>query len=90
MGLFGSDVAGRIVARVIHEDVREDDDDDVASMSIRAPETLRATIDALAKMAGTSRNTMAVDLLRAGVSDVLNQLPPEIAQELVDEVGGFL
>ena len=90
MGLFGSDVAGRIAARLLHEDVREDDDGDVASMSIRAPETLRATIDALAQMAGTSRNSMAVDLLRAGIQDVFSQLPPEVAQELADEVGGRL
>ena len=88
MGLFKSDVAGRIAGRILQEDVDDHDDDELFAMSVRIPETLRAVIDEMASQAGVSRNTLATDLLWAGVSDVLDRLPPELAQDLRNEAGG--
>lgn len=82
MGLFGSDPAARIAGRILQEGAPEDEADELFGMSIRIPSSLRALIDELAEHAGTSRNLLATDLLRAGAEDVLGRLPPQLAEEI--------
>lgn len=89
-GLFGGDAAARIAAQMLHDDYDRDEPEELFSMSVRVPSSLRATIDAMAVQAGVSRNVMAIDLLKAGVQDVLRQLPEVVVQEIQEEAGGSL
>ena len=82
MGLFGSDPAARIASRILQDGPVDDEADELFGMSIRIPSSLRAFIDELAEHAGTSRNLLATDLLRAGAEDVLGRLPPQLAEEI--------
>lgn len=86
-GLFGNDIAARIAARMVQDEVDDDGLGELFSMSIRVPETVRASMDVMARHLGVSRNTVAIDLLRAGIQDVLSRLPDEFANELLSEVG---
>jgi len=89
-GLFGNDMAGRIASRMVQEEVDDDLGDELFSMSIRVPMQLRAYIDAMAEHTGVSRNSMVIDLLRAGVEDVNSRLPDAIRDELAESAGGYL
>lgn len=81
MGLFGSDAASRIAARLMTDDDSFPTETELFAVSVRIPESLKTVIDELATDASVSRNTMIIDLLRAGVDDVLSKLPPEMAAE---------
>ena len=76
-GLFGNDIAGRIAARIVQDEEDDDGLGELFSMSIRVPETVRASMDVMARHMGVSRNTVAIDLLRAGIQDVADRLPQE-------------
>lgn len=89
-GLFGGHAAARIAARMLHDAADDEVVEDYFAMSIRVPESLRAMIDAMASQAGVSRNVMAIDLLKAGIQDVLSQLPDPIRSEIAEEAGGYL
>lgn len=89
-GLFGKDVAGRIASRVIRDEVDFDDDEELFSMSVRVPASLRALVDELAESAGLSRNAMCVDLIQAGVEDVISRLPAEVANDVHEAAAGRL
>ena len=89
-GLFGDDVAGRIAARMLQEDYDPDEAHELFSMSLRVPDPVRAMLDAMAFQAGVSRNTMAIDVIRAGIQDVLSKLPDGLKDELIEEAGGYL
>lgn len=86
--VFTSNVAARIASQMLEHSHISDDVDELFAMSIRVPESMKAMIDAMAQQVGVSRNTMAIDLLRAGIQNVLSNLPPEVAQDLVEEAGG--
>lgn len=89
-GLFGDDVAGRIASRMMQEDYDLDEAYELFSMSLRVPDPVRAMLDAMAVQAGVSRNTMAIDVIRAGIQDVLSKLPDGLKDELIEEAGGYL
>ena len=89
-GLFGDDVAGRIAARMLQDDYDPDEAHELFSMSLRVPDPVRAMLDAMAVQAGVSRNTMAIDVIRAGIQDVLSKLPDGLKDELIEEAGGYL
>lgn len=89
-GLFGGDVAGRIASQMLQDDYDQGEVYEHFSMSLRVPEPVRAMVDAMAQQAGVSRNIMAIDLLRAGIQDVLSQLPKELAEEITEEAGGYM
>lgn len=89
-GVFNVDVAGRIASRMLLDTDSPDYTDELFAMSVRVPEPLKIMIDGMAKQVGVSRNTMAIDLLRAGIQNVLSKLPAEVAQELIEESGGPL
>lgn len=88
--LFGGDAASRIAALMVRNEVEEEVLSEVYPVSIRIPETMRAMLDAMAQQVGCSRNSMAIDLLRAGMQDVLSRLPPEVVDDLVSEAGGSI
>ena len=88
--LFGKDTAGRIAARMLQDDFDDDAPEELFPVSIRIPETMRAMLDAMAQQAGCSRNSMAIDLLRAGIQDVLSRLPEDAANDLISEAGGTI
>ena len=88
--IFSGDVAARIASRMLEHDHIPDDADELFSMSLRVPESMRAMVDAMAQQVGVSRNSMGIDLLRAGIQNVLSNLPPEVAQDLIEEAGGLL
>lgn len=89
-GLFGGDPAGRIASRMLQDDYDEGEVHEYFGISLRVPQPVRAMVDAMAQQAGVSRNVMAIDLLRAGIQDVLSKLPPELASDLAEEAGGSL
>lgn len=89
-GLFGSDYAARIAARMTQEDYDPGEAEDLFAISVRVPDQVRATLDEMAKRAGVSRNSMIIELLRAGIQDVFSKLPNAVAQELTEEIGGAL
>lgn len=89
-GLFGDDVAGRIASRMMQDDYDPDEAYELFSMSLRVPDPVRGMLDAMAVQAGVSRNTMAIDVIRAGIQDVLSKLPAGLRDELVEEAGGYL
>ena len=88
MSLFGTDAAGRIASRMLLDDYDEVGQDELFSMSLRVPERVRAVIDSMAEMAGLSRNSMCIELLRAGIEDVISRLPDELRAELLAELDG--
>ena len=88
MGLFGTDAAGRIASRMVLDDFEEVGQDELFSMSLRVPERVRAVIDSIAEMASLSRNSMCIELLRAGIEDVISRLPDELRAELLAELDG--
>lgn len=90
MGLFGQDAAGRIASRMVQDDFDPADDGELFAMSLRVPERVRSVIDSMAEMAGVSRNTMCIDLLRAGIEDVISRLPEEVRGDLAAELGGHI
>lgn len=88
MGFFGTDAAGRIASRMVLDDFEEVGQDELFSMSLRVPERVRAVIDSMAEMASLSRNSMCIELLRAGIEDVISRLPDELRAELRAELDG--
>ena len=88
--LLGGDAAGRIASRMLQEDYDTGDAEELYPVSIRLPVTLRAMLDAMAQQVGCSRNTMAIDLLRAGIQDVMSRLPEPVVADLVAEAGGTI
>lgn len=89
-GLFGGDMAGLIVSRMLRGDFAQDDDQELFAVSVRIPGSTRAMLDAMATQAGVSRNSMAIELMQAGIQDVLSKLPDEVAHDLAEAAGGNL
>lgn len=90
MGLFGEDLAGRIVSRILQDDGIEDEPEELHAVSVRLPSTTKAMVDELAESAGLSRNAMTIDLVRAGIESVLSRLPDPIAEEMREGAVGRL
>lgn len=59
--------------------------DGLAAFSIRSPVSRLAQIDAMAAHASLSRNAMANELLRVGISSVFSCLPDEIRDEIFED-----
>jgi hypothetical protein len=68
---------------------RQDDDEPeevrLKMISFRVPVDLVASTDALAQLTGQSRNTTMIDLLRAGVYAVVNELDDRGSYETIVE-----
>lgn len=68
----------------------EDDDADeregISAFSVRSPSSRLAYIDAMATVAGVSRNEMSNELLRVGISTVLASLPDDVRADIADGV----
>lgn len=84
------EILSRMVYRMLDEEPDIEPLDDPAPMTVRVPESVRAMVDAMARQMGASRNSVAVDLLRLGISDVLARMPDHLSQHLVEEAGGYL
>lgn len=54
----------------------------VRSVTVRLTSERLAMVDAMAEYAECSRNVMANQLLKAGISAVLSQLPSEMVDEI--------
>lgn len=87
-GLFGGDVTGLIVSRMVRGDFAREEDEELFAVSVRIPQRTRLMLDAMAKQANISRNSMAIELMQAGIQDVLSKLPDVVVQDLVEEAGG--
>ena len=77
------------VARLFFQTEEDDEHDDragIAAFSVRAPASRLAHIDAMARHASVSRNEMANELLRVGISAVLAALPDPIRDEIYEDV----
>ncbi len=72
------------------EEIDHDPDGPLRAFSVRLPEGRLAYIDAMAEAADVSRNVMANELLRVGLSAVLAELPDvvrdDIEQHLIDNL----
>lgn len=88
MGLFGKDAAGRIASRVLLVDDIPDDLEELHAFSVRVPASMKALIDELAEHASQSRNSMAIDLLSAGIEEVISRLPPDLANDIYEAAHG--
>lgn len=58
----------------------------VQGISLRVPVARLRMINAMASYAETSRNVMANQLLKAGISVVMSQLPPTVREEILDDL----
>jgi hypothetical protein len=72
-----------LFSRVKHE---SEVDGSLRVITLRVPAGQLAWVDALAKGAHVSRNAMANQLLRVGVSGLLGELPDEIREEVEVDV----
>lgn len=84
-------VTGREVFDVF---LRPADDDDLHEMglkaiTVRAPSSLVNFIEVLAEQAELSRNAMAVQLIRWGISSAMAQLPDELRESIEQELIGL-
>jgi len=68
------------------DDDEQDDREGISAFSVRSPTSRLAYIDAMATSAGVSRNEMANELLRVGISQVLASLPDDIRSDIADGV----
>lgn len=82
MSLFGKDAAGRIASRVLQTDHFDEEIEELFAFSVRVPLSTKAMVDELAENVGVSRNSMIVELIQAGIEDVLGRLPPEVSDEM--------
>ncbi len=64
----------------------EPDEGPLRTITLRVPSGRLAWIDALAKNADRSRNAMAGQLLRVGISAVLGELPDAVREEVESAV----
>lgn len=88
MGLLEDDPAGEIAGLLASDFASDGMDGDLVSISLRVSTDRLTVIDAMAKMAGVSRNRMANMLLRAGCREVISRLPNEVVADLADETEG--
>lgn len=84
MSLFGKDAAGRLASRMLLVDSPPDELEELHAFSVRVPASMKALIDELAEHAGQSRNSIAIDLLSAGIEEVISRLPPEMANDIYE------
>jgi hypothetical protein len=75
-------VAGLLFVR---QDEDEPDQFGIYPMTVRVPAPLAALVTVMAEHAGISRNEMVKLLLKAGVADSLDRVPPELAAEVHEE-----
>lgn len=81
--------AAEMAARLLFVNPPEVDDDDsspICGITIRIPATYLARLNVLAKHGGVSRNAMVQLILKAGFESVFALLPPEFAEELMEQV----
>lgn len=71
---------------VTEEETEVDERSGIVAFSVRSPAERLAHIDAMAAHASVSRNEMANELLRAGISAVLAALPDPIRDELYEAI----
>ncbi len=64
----------------------EPDEGPLRTITLRIPSGRLAWIDALAKNADRSRNVMAGQLLRVGISAVLGELPDPVREDIEQSV----
>lgn len=77
------------VARMFMQTEDDDDQDErdgIAAFSVRSPASRLAHIDVMATHASVSRNEMANELLRVGISSVLAALPDVIRDEIYADI----
>lgn len=77
-----------VISLFVHtsEEVEEDAREGISPFSVRSPVSRLAHIDAMATAAGVSRNEMANELLRLGITSVMASLPPQISAEIAEDV----
>ena len=78
--------AEEVAQMFFKSEVEDAEVEGVSPFSVRAPDSRLAYIDAMASHAGVSRNEMANELLRVGISAVLAALPDLIRDELQQAV----
>lgn len=80
-------IAASVASLFSREDLPDDDDiPGIFSMSIRMPIRLAATVSTMAQHAGRSRNEMAILILSAGVTAILEQTPEPIGQAISEDI----
>ena len=67
-------------------DFDEDDAAPISGITIRIPATHIARLQVLARNAKVSRNTMAQLVLKAGFESIFGLLPPELVEDLQEEI----
>lgn len=87
MNLFNDEIAARIAARMLNEHGINEEIEELYPLSVRLPASTKAMVDEMAENAGVSRNSMAIELIQAGIQSVLARLPDPIAQELREGAG---
>lgn len=78
--------AQEVVSLFLRREADPDAEGPPRTVTLRLTAERVAWIDALAKAADRSRNAMANELLRVGISDVLAQLPDVVREEVEEHL----
>ena len=87
MGDFFDNEAAAKAARLLAQEVSDDDFPGVFPITFRLPPGLACLITVMAEHAGVSRNEMGTLILRAGVDAVRRETPPDVQAEIDADVG---